>query len=243
MLLPFHFLKLQRVRRNTDSQIHAGRVRRSVEERSLHCASDISGHLARGASLHLLFDRVSREQVLRSLFAISTAGADDGPAAIHFHTQRVTSAFGRLGRGIAEDIILRLVVRNSLQASDQIVGINDDKTARSLSQLIEDLLTVCDVRNIGDDLPRLIVLRVSVALACDRRSSCTASAAVRSSSAGSTSSAVFSSSAGSSSTRAAARPAAVAATATTPTSPTTAAVLRRLKIGALQRIEGTPTFS
>src|SRR5271170_7997886 len=167
MLLPLHFLKLQRVRRNADGQIHPRRIWGNVKERSLHSAGNISGHLTRGVSLHLLLNRVSREQVLRSLLAISTAGADDSSAAIDFHFQRMASAFGRLGRSVAQHIILGLVVRNSLQAADQIVGIYDDKPARALGQLIEELLVVGDVRNNGDDLPRLIELRVPVAWACD----------------------------------------------------------------------------
>src|SRR5580698_3797056 len=118
-------------------------------------------------SLHLLLNRVPGEQVLRSLLAVSTAGADDSSAAIDFHFQRVASAFGRVGRSVAEHIVLRLVVRNSLQAADQIVGLYDDKTAGSLGQLIKELLIVSHVRNIGHDLPRLIILRVLVAWACD----------------------------------------------------------------------------
>src|SRR5580693_1451402 len=75
-----------------------------------------TARFTRAVCLHLLLNRVPGEQVLRSLLAVSTAGTDDSSAAIDFHFQRVASAFGRVGRSVAEHIVLRLVVRNSLQA-------------------------------------------------------------------------------------------------------------------------------
>ena len=44
----------------------------------------------------VFFDWVSCKQVLRPFVAVSTAGADDGSAAVDFHPQRVTAALGRL---------------------------------------------------------------------------------------------------------------------------------------------------
>src|SRR5579872_1526268 len=177
MLLAFHFFKLHGIRRNADSKIHPGGVRRSVEEWRLHRARNISGHLAGCACFHLFFDRVSRKQVLGNLIAVSAASADLGSAALHLYPQCVTATFLRGRRRIAQDVILGLVVRDPLYAPEQIIGIHDDKTAGSLSQLVENLLVGSNIGKLGNDLPRLIVLIGPVHLAgIDHASSASSSA-------------------------------------------------------------------
>ncbi len=60
---------------------------------------------------------------------------------------------------------MSLIIRNLLQASQQIVGIDNYEPTCSLGQFIKDLLVVGDVRNVGNDLPGLRELSSSIRLA------------------------------------------------------------------------------
>src|SRR5580704_2045478 len=98
----------------------------------------------------------------------------------------MTTAVGRFGRGIAENVILGLIIGDPLQATQQIVGINDDKAARSLGQFVKDLLVGSNIRILGNDLPGLIVLIGPINLAWVGYTGSAAAAAPRPSSIGST---------------------------------------------------------
>ena len=136
MLLAFHFLELQRAGRNIHDQVNPGGVARNVKERSLHVCANVAGHFTGHPALQIFFDGTPLERVLRLDLAIAAAGTDDGTAAFHFHLQRMAASLRRIGRGVADDVVLRLILCDLLQSRKQVVGVEDDESSSAIGQLI-----------------------------------------------------------------------------------------------------------
>src|ERR1039458_554274 len=235
MLFPFYFFKHQPRAGNFDGKVDLSRVRRGVKERRLHQSGDVALHLAAGASLEFLLDRIASQKISRPDIAISAARADRGSSALHFHSQCVATPFGRNYGLVTHKVILILILGNFFQTAQQVVGVDDNKPARAIGELIKNLLVVRSTRwKWRNNLPGL---RVGTGQA--RRCSSAASTA-----AGTT--ATFTAAARSSASSAtapltppapgptAAAPAAVAAAAT-PTASSAASVLRGKRLSRFRK--------
>src|ERR1700686_4372277 len=142
MLFSLHLFKLEGGGRNLNRQGDLGCVGRGVEERSLHQSVEIALHLARWASLQVFLDRVPGQKIRGSDIAIATSSADRGASTIYFDFQSVTTAFIGNRRLVAEKVILVLILRDSIQSAQQVIGVDDDKSAGAVGELVENLLVV-----------------------------------------------------------------------------------------------------
>src|ERR1700687_564332 len=142
MLFSFHLFKLEGGGRNLNRQMDLGCIERRVEERRLHQSVDIALHLAGSASLQVFLDRISGQQIRRSDIAVATSSADRGASTIYFDFQSVTTAFIGNGRLVAQKVILVLIFCDPIQSAQQVIGVDDDKSASAIGELVENLLVV-----------------------------------------------------------------------------------------------------
>ena len=78
--------------------------------------------------------------------------------SFNLHLEAVTTAFCIYGRDIPQKIVLILILRDALHATEQIVGVENDKPSGAIGELIHNLLIVGGAgRKRWDDLTRLIV--------------------------------------------------------------------------------------
>src|SRR5580700_399251 len=141
-------------------------VRRGVEEGRLHQSVDVALHLAASTSLQIFLDGVAGQKIRRLGFAIAAAGADIGASTLHLDLQAVATSVG-CDRGlVAQQVILVLILGDPLQPAKKIVGVEDDKSAGAVGELVEHLLVVRSAgRKWRNNLPGL---RVKTLLAIGR---------------------------------------------------------------------------
>src|ERR1700733_5234183 len=133
-------------------------VRGSVKERRLHGSGDIALHFAAGARLQILLDRIAGKKIRGPGVAIAAAGADRGSSSLYLDLQVVATSVDGNGRLVAEKVVLVLVLGDALQAAQQIIGVQNDKTAGAIGELIENLLIISSAgRKLRNDLPGLRV--------------------------------------------------------------------------------------
>src|SRR5271155_3613178 len=168
MLFPFFFFKLQRGGRNVDGKMNLRGVGRGVEKRSLHRSRDVALHFATGARLQVFLDRIPGQEIGWPDIAIAAAGADIGSSALHFHLQGVATSFGGNGGLVAEEGVLILILSDSFETAEQVIGIEDDKPTGTVGELIQNLLVVRGAgRKWGNDLPGLSVGTVEAVVICN----------------------------------------------------------------------------
>ena len=141
--LTFLILEFQSIGRNLHREGNARHGWGEVEVRKLHRRSDRARLCVCRPALQILPGSRAGEHVLRFGFAVVGTGADGGSAAIHFDAQGVATAFFRdfsgLGRSVAEDVGLALLLAYPLQSRRQLAGIGNREPSGSTSKPEEEL--------------------------------------------------------------------------------------------------------
>src|SRR5215467_50929 len=131
-----------------------------------------------GMNFELFLDRRSVQNAGIAGVAVAAAGTNVQAAAVHLYLECVATAFGRFSGNVAQQIEFVLFAGDALQASKEIVGVENGKAARAFRQRRENLLV--GRRGLGKlrhDGPWLVERVIRVVVVIGRKAAAVAAAA------------------------------------------------------------------